>query len=105
MKKLLFVLAASLLLPSGQAFANDDDDEFYKTKNCFACHRIERNHLGPPFKAIAAKYVEDKEADVKLAKKIRAGSVGAWGTVPMPEQPQVNDAEALKLARWLLALK
>jgi cytochrome c len=104
MKKLLFVLAAGSLLSSGIAFA-DDDDEFYKTKNCFACHRIDRNHLGPPFKAIAAKYFEDKEADVKLAQKIRAGTVGAWGTVPMPEQAQVNDAEALKLARWILALK
>jgi cytochrome c len=105
MKKLLFVLAAGLLLPCGIASADDDDDEFYKTKNCFACHRIDRNHLGPPFKAIAAKYVDDKGADAKLAKKIREGTVGAWGTVPMPEQAQVNDAEALKLARWILALK
>jgi cytochrome c len=102
MKSLLTVLALGLLLPSGTAFA---DDEFYKTKNCFACHRIDRNHLGPPFKAVAAKYVEDKSADVKLAKKIREGSVGVWGTVPMPEQTQVTEAEALILARWILELK
>ncbi len=101
--KLVPVLSAlALWLPSGAAFA---DDEFYKTKNCFACHRIDRNTLGPSFKSIAAKYVEDKGADVKLAKKIREGTVGVWGSVPMPPQPQVTEAEALTLARWLLELK
>ena len=82
-----------------------DVDELYKTKNCFACHRIDRNHLGPPFKTIAAKYVEDKDADVNLAKKIREGTVGVWGSVPMPAQPQVTEAEAATLARWILELK
>lgn len=101
--KLVPVLAAlAVCLPSGAAFA---DDELYKTKNCFACHRIDRNHLAPPFRTIAAKYVDDKGADEKLAKKIREGGVGVWGPVPMPAQPQVTEAEALTLARWILELK
>ena len=91
-----------LLLSSGAAFA---DDELYKTKNCFACHRIDRTTLGPSFRNIAAKYVEDKGADAKLAKNIREGGVGVWGPVPMPAQPQVTEAEALTLARWILELK
>lgn len=91
-----------LLLSSGAAFA---DDELYKTKNCFACHRIDRTTLGPSFRNIAAKYVEDRGADVKLAKTIREGGVGVWGPVPMPAQPQVTEAEALTLARWILELK
>ena len=81
------------------------DDELYKAKNCFACHRIDRNHLGPPFRAIAAKYVDDKGADVTLARKIREGGVGVWGSVPMPPQAQVTEAEAQTLARWILELK
>jgi len=101
--KLVPVLAAlAVCLPSGAAFA---DDELYKTKNCFACHRIDRNHLAPPFRTIAAKYVDDKGADEKLAKKIREGGVGVWGPVPMPAQTQVTEAEALTLARWILELK
>ena len=92
-----------LLLLSGAAFA--DDDELYKTKNCFACHRIDRNTLGPSFRNVAAKYVEDKGAEVKLAKKIREGGVGVWGPSPMPAQTQVTEAEALTLARWILELK
>ena len=102
MKLLLVISAAGLLLSSGAAFA---DDEMYKTKNCFACHRIDRATLGPSFKSIAAKYVDDKEADVRLAKKIREGGVGVWGSVPMPPQAQVTEAEASTLARWILELK
>jgi len=102
MKPVLIASATGLLLSSGVAFA---DDELYKTKNCFACHRIDRNHLAPPFRTIAAKYVDDKGADAKLAAKIREGGVGVWGQVPMPPQALVTEAEALTLARWILELK
>ena len=80
-------------------------DEMYKSKNCFACHRVDRNHLGPAFKAVAAKYADDAGADAKLAQKIREGSGGVWGTTPMPPQAQVTEAEALTLARWILTLQ
>lgn len=102
MKRLLVLSALGLLAPAGPAFA---DDELYKTKNCFACHRIDRNHLAPHFKSIAAKYADDKEAAGRLAKKIREGGVGVWGQVPMPPQPQVSEAEAATLARWILEQK
>jgi cytochrome c len=38
-----------------------------------------------------------------MAAKILAGGVGAWGPVPMPPQPQVSEAEAGALARWIIA--
>lgn len=98
---LLLVLASALWSVGPAAQAND---EMYKTKNCFACHRIDKNHLGPAFKSVAAKYADDKGADAKLAQKIREGSGGVWGSTPMPPQTQVSDAEALTLARWILQL-
>jgi cytochrome c len=107
MKCLLLLAALALGLPGGdaRANANADDDEFYKTKNCFACHRIDRNTLGPSFKSIAAKYTGDATAEARLAQKIRAGGVGVWGQVPMPAQPQVSEEEAVRLARWIMTLK
>lgn len=104
MKWFLSLSALALCLPGGAAWANDDD-EFYKTKNCFACHRIDRNTLGPSFKSIAAKYAGDSAAEAQLAQKIRAGGVGVWGQVPMPAQAQVSEADAVRLSRWILALK
>jgi cytochrome c len=97
---LLTALAASLLAEPARA-----DDDLYKTKNCFACHRIDRNHLAPHFRSIAAKYADDPGATARLATKIREGGVGVWGQVPMPPQTQVTEAEALTLARWILAQK
>jgi cytochrome c len=98
------VLFAALALgfPGAAAVA---DDELYKTKNCFACHRVDRNHLAPHFKAIAAKYADDKGAEARLVTKIREGGSGVWGQVPMPAQPQVTEAEAVTLARWILEQK
>lgn len=105
MKLVVILLTMGLLLPGGVAFATEDVDELYKTKNCFACHRIDRHHHGPTFKSIATKYADEKSVDVKLAKKIREGSVGVWGQTPMPAQAQVTEAEALTLARWILERK
>ena len=81
------------------------DDEMYKSKNCFACHRVDRNHLGPAFKAVGAKYADEAGADAKLAQKIREGSGGVWGELPMPPQPQVSEADAKKLAEYVLSVK
>lgn len=106
MRSLVVTLTMGLSVPGGVAFSADVDvDELYKAKNCFACHRIDRNHLGPTFKSIATKYADDKGADVKLTRKILEGSVGVWGSTPMPAQPQVTQAEALTLARWILERK
>lgn len=102
MKTVLISSTMLLLLTAGPALA---DDELYKTKNCFACHRIERTTLGPSFRSVAAKYIEDKGAEVKLAQKIREGGVGVLGQMPMPPQPQVTEDEALALARWILEIK
>jgi cytochrome c len=94
----LLVTTLGLSLSCGTALA---DDDFYKTKNCFACHRVDRNHLGPSFRNVAAKYATDNDAEAALVKKVREGSVGVWGSTPMPAQTQVTDAEALTLVRWI----
>jgi cytochrome c len=104
MKPVLIVLTAALGVANGVAFAQDVD-ELYKTKNCFACHRIDRHYHAPTFKEIAAKYAAEKGVEVKLAKKIREGGSGVWGQAPMPPQTQVTEEEAMTLARWILEIK
>jgi cytochrome c len=70
-----------------------------------ACHATDKKLVGPAFKDVAAKYANDKTAADKLAIKIQKGGAGAWGPVPMPANTQVNDADAKKLAAWVLTIK
>ena len=78
------------------------DPALASSKNCMACHAVDRKLVGPSYKDIAAKYKDDKSAADKLAAKIQKGGSGVWGPVPMPANPQVNEADAKKLASWVL---
>lgn len=101
MKRALFALAALAAL-SAPAFA---DQALATAKNCMACHAVDKKLVGPAYKEVAAKYAGQKDAVDKLAAKIVKGGSGVWGAVPMPANAQVNDAEAKKLAAWVLTLK
>ncbi len=79
--------------------------ELVKQKNCLACHTVDKKLVGPAYKDVAAKYANDKDAAARLAKKVREGGVGVWGQIPMPANPQVNEAESLQLVKWVLSLK
>ena len=79
--------------------------DLLQQKNCFACHYMDKRKYGPNFKEISAKYAKDSSAEELLAKKIRAGGTGVWGEDMMPPQPQVSDAEARVIAKYVLSLK
>ena len=101
MKSLLTAFLASFVF-SGAALA---DQKLAGSKNCLACHAVGTAVVGPSLKDVAKKYAGDKEAAAALATKIREGGGGVWGAVPMPANPQVNEAEAKKLVAWILSLK
>ena len=100
--KLIFVALVGALFITAPAFA---DEALAKSKNCLACHAIDKKIVGPAYKDVAKKYAGQKDAADKLAAKIRAGGSGVWGPVPMPANTQVNEAEAKKLSAWVLSLK
>ncbi len=100
MKRALFALIAAAACAPVLA-----DQALATAKNCMACHAIDKKVVGPAYKDVAAKYAGQKDAVDKLATKIMKGGSGVWGPVPMPANTQVNDAEAKKLAAWVLSLK
>lgn len=69
---------------------------------CTACHGITNKIVGPAYKDVQAKYA-GKLDGVALAAKIRAGSSGAWGSIPMPPQAALTETEAKLLAEWILS--
>jgi cytochrome c len=101
MKRIVFALAAGLAV-SAPAFA---DLALATSKNCMTCHAVDKKVVGPAYKDVAAKYKGDKTAADKLAAKVVKGGTGVWGQIPMPANPQVNEAEAKKLVAWVLSQK
>lgn len=102
MKTVLILATVAAALTSMAAQANPD---LAQKKNCLACHAVDKKLIGPAYKDVAAKYAGQKDAADKLAQKIQKGGSGVWGAVPMPANPQVNEAEAKQLAAWVLTAK
>lgn len=103
----LHCVLAAVLAAAGIGFTAPvlADAELARTKNCMACHSVDKKLIGPSYKDIAVKYAGDKDAVTKLAKKVRDGGVGVWGQIPMPANPQVSADESTKLVIWMLGQK
>lgn len=100
MKKLGLVAALALGIAAMPAMANE---ELAKKHACTACHGIDKKLVGPAYKDVAKKY--DAKAEGALVEKVKKGSVGVWGQVPMPPNSNVSDADAKTLVKWILSLK
>lgn len=103
MKKITSLLIP-LMLSGATDFAFADYDLLVKS-NCLACHYIDKRKYGPKLNEVASKYVNESNAADLLAKKIKAGGAGVWGEDMMPPQPQLSEADALILAKYILNLK
>ncbi len=83
----------------GAASPNAAVIELTQKYTCTACHSMDSKLVGPSFAEIAKKHAG--KADY-LAEKIKAGSTGAWGEIPMPPQT-LPDADNKAIAAWLAA--
>lgn len=94
----------ALLIGSNSAIAASNGAELAQKNACMACHSIDKKVLGPAFKDVSKKYKGNADAVAMLSKKIKDGSTGAWGAIPMPPNgPKVSDADIKILAEWVLA--
>ena len=91
---------APVAVVSGDAVSN-----LLNTNACFACHQVDKRVIGPSFREIAAKYAADGTAVSTLARKIKQGGNGAWGTVPMPPNAGVSDTDLKRIVSWILGQK
>lgn len=96
--------AASGKADAGQASADGQKaQELLKANGCTACHAVDKKILGPSFMDISKKYKEQGYAIEKLAKKVRDGGSGVWGSIPMPPHPGLGEADLKTMLDWILA--
>jgi cytochrome c len=94
--------AALATLVAGNALAQD---ELLTKHNCTACHSNDKKIVGPAYADVATKYKDKKDAETYLAKKVKEGSTGVWGAIPMPANAGVPDEDLKKLVKTILATK
>jgi cytochrome c len=92
------------LSSSGAATATVTGRTLIEGSDCLACHQWERKSIGPTYVDVAKKYRDDSTATARLARKIRDGGSGVWGSVAMPAHPQLTNAQATAMAAYILSL-
>ncbi|MEO8620130.1 MAG: ThuA domain-containing protein [bacterium] len=78
--------------------------QLIQSGTCLSCHQMSAKSIGPAYEAVAQKYRGDTTAAKRLATKIREGGTGVWGQVMMPPHPQLTDAQASRIAAYVLSL-
>ena len=101
--KLALVAVAAVCFGIGAARAEDATALLQKYR-CYICHADNEPGAGPAYVDVAAKYRGMPNAATTLAAIIKKGarSGGPWH---MPPHPEVSNAEAAKMARYILSLK
>ena len=79
-------------------------ESLVKASDCKTCHHAINKIIGPSHTDVAKKY-DFTEANVKmLAEKIIKGGTGVWGQIPMTAHTDISQADAEKMARYVLSL-
>lgn len=104
---LLAALAGASILAAGGAQAADAAtvESMLKKNACTACHANDKKMVGPAYKEVASKYRGQKDAEAKLVAKVKKGGAGVWGSIPMPPNAAVSDADVTTMVQYILSLK
>lgn len=73
--------------------------------SCTACHQPTIRTVGPSMRELAERYRPTEPVLEQLARKVRAGGTGVWGTdVAMPPHPGLTLDAARSIVRAMLAV-
>ncbi len=77
---------------------------FATANACLACHQLDKSSVGPQYLNVSLKYRDRPDALDYLKNKVKSGSTGVWGEIPMPPQIALKDNDANTLLRAILGL-
>lgn len=98
------VVLAAVSLPA-HAADNAAVMELAKKSGCLACHAIDKKVVGPAWQDVGKKYAGVADAEAQLVSKVKKGTKGTWGPVPMPPNVTIKDTNARTLVQFVLSLK
>lgn len=74
-----------------------------EASDCRTCHQDKAKVIGPAYADVAKKYTESDVA--MLAEKIIKGGKGNWGEIPMTAHPNISQADAEAMVKYILSIK
>jgi cytochrome c len=84
------------LIKQGQVLVDASD--------CKTCHHPINKIIGPAHAEVAKKYDFTQANVTYLANKIKNGGSGVWGEIPMTPHVDLSQADAEKMAMYVLSL-
>lgn len=80
-------------------------DAILSASGCTMCHATTEKKIGPSWVDIAGKYNDPEIALPLLSNRVRNGSSGVWGQIPMMATPAttISDADLAAIVNWILA--
>jgi cytochrome c len=90
---------------AGSGIANEKGLELIGASDCTTCHAIDRKVIGPAYVDVAKKYENTEAVIDTLVSKIKKGGMGNWGNIPMTPHPDIPDADAKEMVKYILSLK
>ena len=102
--KITILIFTGFLLTGDVIAANETESMDVSRKHgCIACHHPDIKVVGPGWNEITSKYIVGQVDVVEvLASRIRKGSKGVWGDLPMPPNTTITDEEIRTLLRFVL---
>ncbi|MEY2600624.1 MAG: hypothetical protein RLZZ142_2883 [Verrucomicrobiota bacterium] len=76
-----------------------------KQSDCFNCHQIENPLVGPPLQEVAKRYKGVPGALEASVQRVRNGSSGVWGPIPMLPHQQHTSDEIAQMVAWIFSLE
>ena len=95
------LIAYCCMLASAVVSADETPKQLATRHLCFGCHAVAEFRVGPSFMDVAERYGKRKDGVAYLLKEMKDGSVGKWGSTPMPPET-VPDVELKNILRWVL---
>ena len=102
------ILGTGSIPRSGSDGSIDTDPvglKLMKKSDCFNCHSVDSVRVGPPFLKVSEKYRGQEHALEASIKRVREGSTGVWGKVPMLPHGQHSIDEIRDMVRWVYSLE
>jgi len=99
------LVSSTFVRADGKGETGDPGLALMKSSDCFNCHAPEQPMVGPALVAIADKYRGQAGALDASVRRVREGSTGVWGQIPMLPHPQHTTDEVTIMLRWVFGLE